>query len=143
MIWGTGTPRREFLHVDDCADALVHLMKVYSRREHINVGSGEDLTILELAGPGRPRSWASRAGSCSDLTKPDGTPRKLMSGEKLRALGWQPSSGCATGLPAPTAHTWTGTVALALVASDVSSRHRVGRTSSLSKSWTSSSDDTR
>ena len=48
VIWGTGTPRREFLHVDDCADALVHLMKNYSGEQHVNVGSGEDLTILEL-----------------------------------------------------------------------------------------------
>ena len=57
VIWGSGTPRREFLHVDDCADALVHLLKVYSEMEHINVGSGEDMTILELAQIVALRSW--------------------------------------------------------------------------------------
>jgi GDP-L-fucose synthase len=81
-IWGTGTPRREFLHVDDCADALVHLMQVYSADEHINVGSGEDLSISELA-----RLVAEvvgfRGAIVHDTSKPDGTPRKLMSGEKV------------------------------------------------------------
>ena len=68
-IWGTGTPRREFLHVDDCADALVHLMKVYSGAEHVNVGSGEELTILELAEL-VARWWASRARSCTTSASP-------------------------------------------------------------------------
>ena len=97
VIWGTGTPRREFLHVDDCADALVMIMKRYSEAEHINVGSGEDLTIAALA-----RLVCDVVGfkgeiAC-DLSKPDGTPRKLMSGEKLRALGWRPRIGLRDGL---------------------------------------------
>jgi len=87
VIWGSGMPRREFLHVDDCADALVHVMKVYSDAEHINVGSGEDLTILDLA-----RLVVRVVGFdgeiTRDLSKPDGTPRKLMAGDKLRRLGW-------------------------------------------------------
>jgi GDP-L-fucose synthase len=96
-IWGTGTPRREFLHADDCADALVHIIKVYSDDEHINIGSGEDLTIADLA-----RLVAEvvgfEGGIAYDLTKPDGTPRKLMSGDKLRALGWRPRIGLREGL---------------------------------------------
>lgn len=96
-IWGTGTPRREFLHVDDCADACVHLMKVYSDDMHINVGSGEDVTILELT-----RLVCDVAGFngeiVHDLSKPDGTPRKLMSADRLRRLGWAPSIGLKHGL---------------------------------------------
>jgi GDP-L-fucose synthase len=97
VIWGTGTPRREFLHVDDCADALVHLMKVYSAPEHINVGSGEDLAVVELA-----RLVCEVVGFegaiVHDSSKPDGTPRKLMSGDKLRALGWRPRIGLREGI---------------------------------------------
>jgi GDP-L-fucose synthase len=89
VIWGTGTPRREFLYVDDCADALVFLLKTYSEYEHINVGSGEDLSILELT-----RLVCDVVGFdgeiLHDLSKPDGTPRKLMSADRLKALGWQP-----------------------------------------------------
>jgi GDP-L-fucose synthase len=89
VIWGTGAPRREFLHVDDCADACVHLLKVYSGAEHVNVGSGEDISILDLA-----RLVCEIVGFSGaivhDETKPDGTPRKLMSADKLRALGWFP-----------------------------------------------------
>jgi GDP-L-fucose synthase len=89
-IWGTGNPRREFLHVDDCADALVHLMKVYSDELHLNVGTGTDLTITELA-----RLVMDVVGLDGelehDLAKPDGTPRKLMSSERLARLGWRPS----------------------------------------------------
>lgn len=96
-IWGTGTPRREFLHVDDCADALVHIMTRYTAYEHINVGSGEDLTILELT-----RLVCEAVGFTGevvhDLSKSDGTPRKLMSGERLRALGWRPRIGLREGL---------------------------------------------
>jgi GDP-L-fucose synthase len=89
VIWGSGSPRREFLHVDDCADALVHLLKVYSGNEHVNVGSGDDLTIRELAGVvARVVGFAGRVKT--DPTKPDGTPRKLMSGARLAALGWRP-----------------------------------------------------
>jgi GDP-L-fucose synthase len=88
VTWGTGTPRREFLHADDCADALVLIMKAYSEEEHINVGSGEDLPIIDLA-----RIVARVVGFegeiTQDLSKPDGTPRKLMSGAKLKALGWR------------------------------------------------------
>jgi GDP-L-fucose synthase len=97
VIWGTGTPQREFLHVDDCAEALVHIMKVYSEAAHINVGSGEDLAIIDLA-----RLVAEVVGFkgeiAHDLSKPDGTPRKLMSSEKLRALGWRPRIGLREGI---------------------------------------------
>lgn len=96
-IWGTGTPRREFLHADDCADALVHLMKVYSDPEHVNVGSGEDLPIKELA-----QLVMEVVGFDGDLihdtSKPDGTPRKLMSADKIRKLGWTPSISLRDGL---------------------------------------------
>lgn len=88
-IWGTGTPRREFLNADDCADACVFLMKTYSDFEHVNVGSGEDITILELAH--LVCEVVGFTGEIhTDSTKPDGTMRKLMSGEKLRAMGWKP-----------------------------------------------------
>ena len=97
MIWGTGTPMREFLHADDCADALVHLLKVYSGDEHVNVGSGEDLTIEALA-----RLVMDVVGFEGvlekDLSKPDGTPRKLMQADKLRALGWKPRISMRDGL---------------------------------------------
>lgn len=96
-IWGTGTPQREFLHVDDCADACVHLMKTYSAESHVNVGSGKDITILELA-----ELVAEVVGfegeMTRDLTKPDGTPRKLMSADKLRTLGWSPKIGLKQGI---------------------------------------------
>jgi GDP-L-fucose synthase len=96
-IWGTGTPRREFLHVDDCADACVHLMKTYSSDTHVNVGSGTDVTILELAElVARTVGFAGRIEH--DLTKPDGTPRKLMSAERLRSLGWHPQIGLEDGI---------------------------------------------
>ncbi len=88
-IWGTGTPRREFLHVDDLADACVFLMQCYSEDEHVNVGSGEDVTILELAEMVMNVVGLDGAVSC-DRSKPDGTPRKLMDAGKLRALGWAP-----------------------------------------------------
>jgi GDP-L-fucose synthase len=89
VIWGTGTVRREFMHVDDCADALVFLMQSYSSNEHVNVGSGEDLTILALAE--LVRDVVGFTGRiATDTTKPDGTPRKLMSGERLQQLGWKP-----------------------------------------------------
>jgi len=96
-VWGTGTPRREFLHVDDCADACVHLMKNYSGDGHINVGLGEDVTILELT-----QLICKVVGFTGkivhDLSKPDGTPRKLMSAAKLRALGWSPRIGLEEGI---------------------------------------------
>ncbi|MFG1266248.1 GDP-L-fucose synthase [Xanthobacter aminoxidans] len=98
-IWGTGTPRREFLHVDDCADACVHLMKTYSDAEHVNVGSGEDVTILELTQM-ICDAVSFKGKIVHDLTKPDGTPRKLMSADKIRALGWHPKIGLTEGLSA-------------------------------------------
>lgn len=96
-IWGTGSPRREFLYVDDCADALVFLMRRYSARETINVGSGEDLPIRELAEKVRQVVGFPGEIVC-DTSKPDGTPRKLMSGERLRALGWVPKVSLEEGL---------------------------------------------
>ncbi len=97
LMWGTGTPHREFLHVDDCADACMHLMKVYSDDVHVNVGSGDELTIFELT-----QLVAQVVGFYgkikSDLTKPDGSPRKLMSGERLRSLGWTPRIPLRVGL---------------------------------------------
>ncbi|RXF74447.1 GDP-L-fucose synthase [Hansschlegelia zhihuaiae] len=88
-IWGTGSPLREFLHVDDCADALIFLLGRYSDFEHVNVGSGSDLSILSLA-----QLVAETVGFNGEIvldrTKPDGTPRKLMSADKLLGLGWAP-----------------------------------------------------
>jgi GDP-L-fucose synthase len=96
-IWGTGTPRREFLHVDDCADALVFLLQTYSGNSHVNVGSGKDVTIAELAG--LVMQAVGLDGSLSfDTSKPDGTPRKLMSGDRLAEMGWQPKIDLHTGL---------------------------------------------
>jgi GDP-L-fucose synthase len=96
-LWGTGTPLREFMHVDDCADALVFLMQHYSGDEHVNVGTGSDLSILDLA-----KLVCKAVGYEGeirlDASKPDGTPRKLMSSEKLQALGWQPKIGLKTGI---------------------------------------------
>ncbi len=96
-VWGTGAPRREFLHADDCADALVFLLKTYSGDLHINVGSGTDVTILELAHL-VCRIVGFTGAVEHDLTKPDGTPRKLMSAERLRALGWAPSISLEDGI---------------------------------------------
>jgi GDP-L-fucose synthase len=99
VVWGTGTPRREFLHVDDCADALIHLLKTYSGDEHVNVGSGSDVSILELT-----QIVADIVGFRGniehDLTKPDGTPRKLLSSDKLHGLGWSPRIGLEDGIRA-------------------------------------------
>ncbi len=99
MIWGTGTPRREFLHADDCADALVFLLKSYSGELHINVGSGTDVTILELAQL-ICRIVGFTGAIEHDLTKPDGTPRKLMSAARLSAMGWTPSISLEDGIAA-------------------------------------------
>jgi GDP-L-fucose synthase len=97
IVWGSGTPRREFLHVDDAADALVHLMTHYSGEEHVNVGSGSDLTILELAKL-IARVVGFTGEISTDRSKPDGTPRKLLDTSKLRSLGWQPKIGLEEGL---------------------------------------------
>jgi GDP-L-fucose synthase len=96
-IWGTGSPRREFLHADDCADACVHLMKTYSDFEHVNVGSGEDITILELAEL-VCEVVGFKGEIVRDTSKPDGTPRKLMSADKLRGMGWSPTIELRDGI---------------------------------------------
>jgi GDP-L-fucose synthase len=96
-VWGTGTPRREFLHADDCADALVFLLKTYSGHDHVNVGSGEDVTILELTQM-VCRVVGFEGEIIHDLTKPDGTPRKLMSADRLRGMGWSPKISLEAGL---------------------------------------------
>jgi len=96
-VWGTGTPRREFLHADDCADALVFLLKTYSDARHVNVGSGQDLSIIELTQlVCRVVGFEGRI--VHDLSKPDGTPRKLMSADRLRAMGWAPCISLETGV---------------------------------------------
>lgn len=96
-VWGSGTPRREFLYVGDCADACVFLMKAYSDALHINVGSGEDIAIIELV-----RLVMEVVGYdgpiVTDPSKPDGTPRKLMDNARLTALGWAPKVGLREGI---------------------------------------------
>ena len=87
-VWGSGTPRREFLHVDDLADACVFLMNQYSDSAHINVGTGEDVTIRELAEMVRDVVYPP-AQLAFDTTKPDGAPRKLLDVSRLHRLGWQ------------------------------------------------------
>ena len=97
VVWGSGTPRREFLHVDDLADALVFLMRRYSDEGPVNVGWGEDISIRDLAAmiagivgyPGR---------ITFDTTRPDGTPRKLLDVSRMSALGWQPKIPLEQGL---------------------------------------------
>ncbi|MBY3381863.1 GDP-L-fucose synthase [Rhizobium laguerreae] len=98
-VWGTGTPRREFLHVDDCADALVFLLKNYSGVQHVNVGSGEDIEIIELTRL-VCRAVGYEGRIVHDLSKPDGTPRKLMSNQKLREMSWKPRISLEDGIRA-------------------------------------------
>ncbi|MDY6945393.1 MAG: GDP-L-fucose synthase [Pseudomonadota bacterium] len=99
VVWGTGTPRREFLHVDDLADACVFLMQRYDSAEPINVGWGEDVSIAELAGlVGEVVGFSG--GLRFDATKPDGTPRKLLDVSCLRSLGWAPSIPLRDGIAA-------------------------------------------
>lgn len=88
VIWGTGSPRREFLHVDDLADACVFLMDRYDEASHINVGTGEDLSIRELAEMVRAIVYPE-AALTFDTSKPDGMPRKLLDVSRLHALGWR------------------------------------------------------
>jgi GDP-L-fucose synthase len=97
VVWGSGTPRREFLHVDDLADACVHLMQHYSDTGFVNVGTGTDVTIAELAAlVADAVGWSGRF--VQDPTKPDGTPRKLLDVSKLTGLGWQASIPLEEGI---------------------------------------------
>lgn len=95
--WGTGTPRREFLHVDDMASACLHLLENYDGTQQVNVGTGEDLTIKALA-----EMVAETVGfsgeTCWDTSRPDGTPRKVLDVRTLRASGWTPSISLAEGI---------------------------------------------
>jgi len=97
ILWGSGFPRREFLHADDVADACLFLMQRYDKPEPINIGMGEDITIKELAK--LIKDITGFAGDiCWDSTKPDGTPRKLMDVEKLKQIGWQASISLHQGI---------------------------------------------
>lgn len=97
VVWGSGSPRREFLHVDDLADASVHLMRTYESPELVNVGVGDDVTIRELA-----ETIRDVVGFPGDLTwdtsKPDGTPRKLLDVSRLHGLGWKAKIGLREGI---------------------------------------------
>ncbi|WP_063682697.1 GDP-L-fucose synthase [Bradyrhizobium stylosanthis] len=97
VVWGTGTPRREFLYVDDMADACVHLMKTYSSPELVNIGTGEDIAIAEFA-----RVVADIVGYSGeisfDTSRPDGTPRKLLDVSRLAKLGWRATTSLHDGL---------------------------------------------
>jgi GDP-L-fucose synthase len=96
-IWGSGTPRREFMHVDDCADALVFLLQHYSGIEHVNVGTGSDIAIHDLANL-ISQIVGFRGSILLDRSRPDGTPRKLISSDKLHALGWSPRIALEDGI---------------------------------------------
>ena len=97
VVWGTGTPRREFLYVDDVADACVHLMKNYSSEELVNIGTGEDITIAEFA-----RVVAATVGYTGEISfdssRPDGTPRKLLDVSRLAKLGWRARTWLEDGI---------------------------------------------
>ncbi|WP_101067076.1 GDP-L-fucose synthase [Roseovarius salinarum] len=97
VMWGSGTPLREFMHADDLADALVFLMERYAGEEHVNVGTGQEVSIRALA-----EAIALQAGFegriVHDTTKPDGTPRKLMDSTRLLSMGWAPRIGLEDGL---------------------------------------------
>jgi GDP-L-fucose synthase len=97
VIWGTGSPRREFLHVDDLADACLFLMQNYDDTRHINVGTGEDQTIRELAET-VARIVHPGARLVFDSTKPDGTPQKLLDVSRLHDLGWRHTIGLEEGI---------------------------------------------
>jgi GDP-L-fucose synthase len=96
-IWGSGKPLREFLHVEDCADALVFLMTHYSDQMHVNIGSGDELSIAELAAL-IAETVGYRGSFRFDLDKPDGTPRKLLDVSLLQGMGWSASTELRTGL---------------------------------------------
>jgi GDP-L-fucose synthase len=96
-VWGTGTPRREFLYVDDMADACIHLMKTYSNGELVNIGTGEDIAIAEFARV--VADTVGYPGSISfDTSRPDGTPRKLLDVSRLAKLGWRARTSLKDGL---------------------------------------------
>ena len=97
VVWGTGSPRREFLHVDDLADACLFVARHYDDAEHINVGTGEDLTIRELAEMVRDLVHPE-AELTFDTSKPDGTPRKLLDVSRLHGLGWRHRIGLGEGI---------------------------------------------
>jgi GDP-L-fucose synthase len=103
LVWGTGTPRREFLHADDLADACVFLLKNYDSPELINIGSGTDVTIRELAET-VCEVLGYNGTLVFDPTKPDGTPRKLMDSSRLFSLGWKPKISLREGIAH--AHAW-------------------------------------
>lgn len=96
-IWGTGSPKREFLHVDDLAEACLYLMETYDEKGHINVGTGEDISIQELALTIKDIIQFD-GDLVNDTTKPDGTPRKLMNVDKINTLGWKHKIGLSQGL---------------------------------------------
>jgi len=96
-LWGTGSPRREFLHVDDLAAACLRLLDIYDDPEHVNVGVGEDVTIAELAG--LIADVVGFEGTIEwDASKPDGTPRKLLDVQRMKSLGWEPAIGLREGI---------------------------------------------
>jgi GDP-L-fucose synthase len=97
VVWGTGTPRREFLHVNDLADACLFLLERYDSPEIINVGCGEDVTIRELAEM-VCQVVGFRGSLVFDATKPDGTPRKLLDVSLLFGMGWRPKIGLCDGI---------------------------------------------
>jgi GDP-L-fucose synthase len=103
VIWGTGTPRREFLHADDLADACLFLMAQYDEPGHINVGTGEDLSIRELAELVKAVVYP-KAEIVLDTTKPDGMPRKLLDVSRLRTMGWRHRINLRDGIEAT--YTW-------------------------------------
>jgi GDP-L-fucose synthase len=97
VVWGTGAPRREFLHVDDLAAATLFLMDQYEAEEIINVGVGTDVSIRELAAL-IATVVGYQGALCFDTSKPDGTPRKLLDVTRLQTLGWQPRIGLQEGI---------------------------------------------
>lgn len=97
VVWGTGSPLREFLHVDDLARGVIHCMNVYDEYEHINCGAGSEVTIKELAGIVK-EAVGFDGKLVFDTTKPDGTPRKLMDSSRLHALGWKPTISLSDGI---------------------------------------------